>query len=416
MKQIKPPHIATLVAVIVLGASVSPCAFSQNVWVVPSLERVGQTDSPASQTQAELWAARGESESFQIVVQASGSNLTISNVEVSDLTGPSGQIISKSNLTLYREYYVYIASSNASPNWQGSNQPLGPGWYPDGLIPLVNPTTGAVLSGAQLTAVPYTLAANRNQPFWVDVFVPRTAAPGLYTGTYTVMTNQGSMSGPIALNVWNFTLPLAPALRSSFEIWNSYKMATYETLLENRLMPDYGSPYPTKQQQSTLMNSYGLNDADLGFYSGASYGNCSMSAAPSVSSIQSAVAAQQTGLFLYDFSADEIDGCTNLFPSVQQWAQNLHAAGVDNLVTMGPTPELFDDGTGSGRSAVDIWVVLPDTYNTDLGNVQRGLQKGDQVWSYNTEAQETITRRNGRLILLLLTSASNPDSLARVCT
>jgi Domain of unknown function (DUF4091) len=378
----------TLITLITLWAGASPLVFAQKVWVVPSLQRVGQTDSPGSETRAELWAARGEYESFQIVTHAPNSGLTISDVAVSDLTGPGGQVISKSNLTLYREYYIYISPTSVSPNWQGSNQPLGPGWYPDGLIPFVNPATGAPILGATLKALPYNLSAGINQTIWVDVFVPRTAEPGLYTGTYTVTSNQGSVSGQIALNVWKFTLPMQPSLKSSFGIWNSFNMATYETLLANRLMPDYGSPFPGKQQQTTLMNSYGLNAADLGFYSGASYGNCQMSAAPSVASIKTAAAAQQSGLLLYDYSADEIDGCTNLFSDVKQWARNLHAAGIDNLITMGPRAELFDDGSGTGRSAVDIWVVLPDTYNTDLGNVQLALKKGDQVWSYNTEVQD----------------------------
>ncbi len=40
----------------------------------------------------------------------------------------------------------------------------------------------------------------------------------------------------------------------------------------------------------------------------------------------------------------------------------MHAAGIANLVTMTPTPELLDDGSGTGRSAIDIWVVLPVMY------------------------------------------------------
>ena len=62
---------------------------------------------------------------------------------------------------------------------------------------------------------------------------------------------------------------------------------------------------------------------------------------------------------LYDYSADEIGACPNLYSTVQSWAMNIHAAGLKNLVTMAPTPALFDDGSTTGRSAVDIWVMLP---------------------------------------------------------
>jgi hypothetical protein len=92
-----------------------------------------------------------------------------------------------------------------------SNRPLAPGWYADGLIPFVNPATGAAISGATLQAVPHNLVAGANQPFWVDVFVPRTAAAGYYTGSYTVSSSQGTVSGQISLHVWNFSLPMQPS-------------------------------------------------------------------------------------------------------------------------------------------------------------------------------------------------------------
>ncbi len=92
---------------------------------------------------------------------------------VSDLEGPAGRTIPKTNFTLYREKYVYVSSS--SPNWKGSNQPKGSGWYPDALIPFTDPDTGKPLSGAALTAVPFDLKAGNNQPIWVDLLIPRAA-------------------------------------------------------------------------------------------------------------------------------------------------------------------------------------------------------------------------------------------------
>jgi hypothetical protein len=363
------------------------------VWTVPSLQRVGPNDPAGNGTQVQLWAARGEYESFQIITRAPGSgNLTKVNVSASDLIGPSGGIISQSNITLYREYYVYIGSNSGSTNWHGSNQPLGPGWYPDALIPLVGPSASSG-SAAALMAVPYNLSAGTNQPIWVDIFVPRTAVPGQYVGSYTVRSDQGAISGQMVLNVWNFTLPLQPSLASSFGVWNSDHFAIDVELLRHRLMPDSVD----QLQEGALITSYGLWAVNLGFSSGASYSNCRMTPPPSLTAVQNSVAAQnsvaghQSGLLLYDYSADEIDNCTNLFPSLKQWARVLHAANIKNLVTMGPTPELFDDGSGAGRSAVDIWAVLPDTYNTDIANIQLALQKGDQVWSYNTEVQDAYS-------------------------
>ncbi len=147
------------------------------------------SDAPGGATQVKLSAARGEYESFQIVTNGSSTGQHIVKVAVSDLKGPGGQMISQTSFTLYREKYLYVNAS--SPNWGGSNKPLGPGWYPDALIPFTDPSTGKPLSEAPLTALPCDVKAGVNQPFWVDLEVPRSAEPGEYAGTYTVTSDHG---------------------------------------------------------------------------------------------------------------------------------------------------------------------------------------------------------------------------------
>ncbi len=372
--------LAWLVLSAVAGAQTGPVA-----WVESSLRRVGKTDAAGSLTSARIWAARGEYESFQVVVKAPQGGLSNVNFSVSDLQGPNGQVIPKTSLTLYREHYVYVNQS--SPNWGGSNKPLGAGWYPDALIPFNDPITGAPLSGAALDAVPFTLAAANNQPIWVDVLVPRGAAAGDYIGTYTITSNQGSASGQIWLTVWNFTLPLKPSLKSSFLFWHSGGLESGKEILRNRLTAHSNAP----ADQRTLIDQFGLSTTGLGFWSGASVGNCTMSAAPSVAQFQASASTQQPDLSLYDYSADEIGSCTNLYPIIQQWARNMHQAGVKNLVTMAPTPALYDDGSGSGKSAVDIWVMLPLMYDRAAAQVADVLRKGDAAWSYNTLVQDAYS-------------------------
>jgi len=113
-----------------------------------------------------------------------------------------------------------------------------------------------------------------------------------------------------------------------------------------------------------------------------------MTPAPSVSHFKSIAAAQQPGLLLYDYSADEIGHCSSLYPTIKQWANNMHQAGIKNLISMSPVPELYSDGSESGRSAVDIWVVLPVMYNNSKANIEHVIKKGDDVWSYNTLVQD----------------------------
>jgi hypothetical protein len=355
------------------------------VWVVKSIERVERFGQPGTGMVANLRAARGESESFQIAVQGPPSGLTNVSVSVSDLTGEGGTTISSNNFTLYREAYVYISTS--SPNWYGTNRPLGPGWYADGLIPFTDPVSGAPLRGAALQAVPFQLPAGENQPIWVDLSIPRNSAPGKYDGTFLVTSDQGTVTGRISLKVWNFTLPLKPSLSSSFLVWIPGNTAAAQELLRNKLSPLSVDP----ANQPGLIQDYGLKTVGIPFWSGADIRACKMSAAPTAAQFQAAAVAQHPSLQLYDYSADEIGKCSNLYPILRQWGSNMHQAGINHLVTMAPVPDLLDDGSGTGRSAVDIWVMLPLTYDHSQPIVLEALAKGDSAWSYNGLVQDSYS-------------------------
>src|SRR5579883_734652 len=380
-----------------------PGALLQNappfaVWVLPSLVRVGPADVPGTQSTASLYAARGDCQAVQIVIQGPAGGLSNVRVSASDLAGPGGYVIPSAHITLYRELFVQVRES--SPNWNGANQPLGSGWYADPLVPFTDPDTGADLNGAAIDAEPFSVQAGANAAIWADVFVDRGAAAGEYTGSFIVAADQGSVTVPLALNVWNFELPATPSLKSSFAFWTPVPDSALAELIRHRLMPQRvsgcspSSPAPCPvlpAVEKKLMDSVGLTMTDLHFWSGASGGNCVMGPAPSVAQFQAAAAQHQPGLFLFNYTADEIGNCTNLFPLLRQWALNMHQAGIDNLVVMAPTPELFDDGSGTGRSAVDIWVVLPKMYDAAAGQIARVLQKGDSVWSYNSLVQDSYS-------------------------
>jgi len=354
------------------------------VWIAPSLHRVGMTDAPGSETQVKLSAARNEYQSFQIVVNGAAEGLSNVNVEISDLQAAGGEVIPRNKFTLYREKYVYVSSS--SPDWGGSNKPLGAGWYADALIPFTDPETGKPVSGAALTAAPFNVKAATNQPIWVDLLVPQDAKPGQYSATYTVTTNQYTATAKILLTVWNFALPETPSLKSSFLFSHAGTLEAQRELLRNKI-----SPSATPATQMPLMKGRGLTATDTGPFSGADVGNCKMASAPPVSEFKARAAGQQPGVLLYDYSADEIGHCTNLYPVIQQWAHNMHQAGINNLVSISPKPALYSDGSGTGRSAVDIWVLLPVMYENSKSEVDHVLKKGDAVWSYNTLVQDAYS-------------------------
>ena len=365
--------------------SSTPASAQPTVWAVSSLVRVGNNAAAGTGTQATISAAKGEYESFQIAVQAPSGGLTNVNATVSDLTGPGGATIAKSSFSLFREQYVYVSQS--SPDWDGSNQPLGAGWYPDGLIPFTDPESGQPIQGAQIHAVPFDLDTANNQPIWVDLLVPRSAVAGNYAGTYTVTSDQGSITGNISLTVWNFTLPLQASLKSAFLSYGSSSVATDRELLRNRLSP----LHTDTSAQSSLMSNFGLNIVGLAYNSGSNFGNCSMSDPPSVSDLEAVAAQQQPGLTKLVYSADEVDQCPSLIPTLKQWGQNLHKAGILNLVTMEPNTALFDDGTGTGRSAVDIWTIMAVGYDQAGSMPAAALAKGDSLWSYNALVQDSYS-------------------------
>jgi len=382
-----------IVLALIVGLAAPACrsqTAGPTVWVSDSLTRIGETDSPTNANSVALSGARGEYLDFQIIVTAPSGGLTNVSLSASQLVGPNGSLIQSPNCAFYRELYVDVTTS--SLNLGGSNQPLPPGMYPDPLIPFIDPDTGLPpTSGATYPAAPFSVPAGQNQPIWVDLFIPRgilNTPPGTYTGNISVTSTQGSASVPVTVTVWNFDLPLKPSLLSNFNSGGNETRAVDLALLRNRLMPDQLANIST--EASDIAN-YGLSSADLGFYSGASYGQCHMSAAPSTAQFAAAKASNNSSLLILDYSADEIDNCTNVFPTLIQWAANMHAAGVDNFVTMAPTPALFSDGTGSGRSAVDIWATETDEFAAASTYVAQALAKGDQVWSYTDLVQDAYT-------------------------
>jgi hypothetical protein len=365
-----------------VGLCVGPSHAAPVVWVAPSLVRVGPQAQPGTATRLTVRAAKGETESFQILVRAQAGGLT--NVRV------AGSFTGGVPITLYREHYVYVSKTRL--NWPGStNRAEGPGWYPDGLIPAVDRATGRALQG-ELRAMPVDVAGGQNVGFWVDATVPRDQRAGDYQGTFTVTTDQGKAAVTVDLHVWNFELPLRPYLKSCFLYWptDSHGAGRGQTqpdeeLLRHRLMPISINP----ANEARFIREFGLNSISAGFWSGADNTTGKMRAAPSAHEFTVARAKHAMDLFVYNYTADEIGPNPALHAPMREWARNMHHADIHNLVTMAPLPELSDDG--EGRSAVDVWVVLPKMYDESRDAILAALKRGDEVWSYNAVVQDNYS-------------------------
>jgi hypothetical protein len=370
-----------LAAVAFVAGPAAGAAEPPRAWAVPSLERVAPDAPAGSRIVIALHAARGEWESFQIIVQAPASGLTQVNVTAPELVSADGSTIGGADIVRYREWFVYLPQG--SPDWQGRNRPQGPGWYPDALIPFVDPLTGRDLTGAALDAAPFDAAPLQNQAVWVDVHVPRTAFPGDYTGDFVITSDQGETRVGLHLTVWGFELPLAPYLKSSVGTAGEH-LERGEELLRNRLMPRKVD----LDDEQRFIESYGLNAANAGFWAEAGGDACAMIPPPTVDEVRAAESRHDPDLFLYAYIADEIGWCTSLYDDIIAWSQVLHQTRIRNLITMAPVAALFDDGLHTGRSAVDVWVMLPKMYDRSADLVAEALEKGDEAWSYNCLVQD----------------------------
>ena len=344
-------------------------------WTASSLERIGQREPAKNNRDIEIFAARGETESFQVITK-SLEGLSEVSLKVSDLRKSQAEVIESSNLTLYREHYVYIGKT--SPDYGYANGSQGTGWYADALVPLLNPETGKPLTTGEVKSVAEVLEPGQNQPFWVDVAVPRNAKAGVYRGSYTVLSKQGQFEGEVKLTVWNFELPRRPTLNSTFILWNNKNRAAYTELLKHRVMPGV-----IKAEDAKALDGYGLNATNLGFWSGANYQTCQAKAPPAVNEIRAARASLPSDLLIYNYAFDEVDLCPGINASLKAWGRALHAADVLHLATVTPTDELLDDGAGSGKPAVDIFVLAADMYRkAGAPMLQKARDKGAKLWSY----------------------------------
>jgi len=214
-----------------LQASVSDAQHADSgvrVWVEEALTRVQPTTPAGSKKVVEIAAARNEVESFQVIVSSSGPKLEGVTAFVSDLSDATGHRISNSGIKLYRQEYVYLR--NPSPY---STEP--PGWWPDPLVPFLNPydakpisamrlnreeQNGKVsyqLSGARFAGNGFNVWPERNQPLWGEVAIPANQPPGLYQGTFSVqLAASSTVEIPVKLTVWDFALPDGLPLTTQF--------------------------------------------------------------------------------------------------------------------------------------------------------------------------------------------------------
>jgi hypothetical protein len=380
------PLAAVVVGLTIFIAASQSSSAPFPVWVQSSLLRVGKTDAPGTASFISLSSARGETVDTQVIVQGPAAGLTNVNLSASALSGPGGATISASSVTLYREYYLSVIGTASYGG--GSNPPLGSGTYAEPLIPFNDPETGLPLCGsaASLKACNATLSAGQNQPYWIDISVPHGSTitpPGNYTGTISVTADQGTVSIPVTLKVWNFELPMQPSELSLWTLWPPATGNTITTLAQALMRNKVMSCCDAAAKASSDITSSGLNRFGVNlFYTVGIKCDGSYNTLPSASQINAAVANLPEGLPLDLYVADELNGCPSAYTLLKTVGTNAHAANPSVktiMTTNSPDPNLLDEG--DGRSAVDHWVLLDSVQHWPALPFTGG---GSDLWSYTS--------------------------------
>ncbi len=174
------------------------------LWAVePTAQVRRDAQAPADPKHSfELWAMRGESEGFQVVVRPS-ADLHRAHVVFEDLKTADGTTIPSRWLAYHFVNYVHLAkNSRATPPdelvWRA------PADYPD------------ELSDDLFRDLP----SGQTQPLFIRVTVPRDAKPGTYTGRAWFVCDEGRQAVDISVRVLPVTFPHRTRLK--FVYWFSW--------------------------------------------------------------------------------------------------------------------------------------------------------------------------------------------------
>ncbi len=177
---------------------------SYQFWTAPPSERIFKTDAVPTATGSPVlvYAAKNESEPFQIVIKPTSSgNITVS-------VGSFGSGIT---VDLYQVKYVNITTATDNLGKTGP--------YPDPLWPLSSGATVAV-------------TANENTAFWFSVNVASSVASGDYTANMTI----AGIAIPVRLHVFNFNIAEQLHVDSRMNF-------SFETVLDKYSVPGYDAEY-----------------------------------------------------------------------------------------------------------------------------------------------------------------------------
>ena len=194
-------------------------------WTESSMNRVLVNSLPAetASSSAAIALARDEYESFQVVVRASpGNRLRDCTVEVGDLHGPSGAVLSRECLEWRQVGFVHIAELFNHPHLP---EDAAPGWWPDPLLPVSR----------------FEVPEATTQSLWFTLHAPAGTPAGRYEGTVTIRPgNAPPIPITVEATVYDFDLPTRPSIKTAFALMDGFLERIYGRPLSLELRRTYG--------------------------------------------------------------------------------------------------------------------------------------------------------------------------------
>jgi len=163
----------------------------------PALKVFLDEPSPGRRGTWEVRVARGEYESFQLLVVSQGEYLRDVRVEVAPPTSAAATH-KGAGLEVEVRLVGYVETRPDDPRPWGAAQEIG--WWPDPLLP----------------NRPFDVAVGETQPVWITLFAPLGTPQGKYTGKISVKTGSGRTArGTYQVEVFDVDLPKRPHLQNT---------------------------------------------------------------------------------------------------------------------------------------------------------------------------------------------------------
>lgn len=221
------------------------CAFSfsqkpgiSKVWAVDESEKIKKDDisnplatDPSNSAwdgkKVSLFGGKNEIIAFQLILQAGASGASKIDVNITDLRNGDSVIPGSAKnpsdpfdyrgryIELFTEHYLNI-QKKSPPAWffspDAAPSDYYSGWIPDCLIPFTAPEGKG--------GAPFSIEPGLNQGVWVDILIPRDAAPGIYSGKAEIKeAGRIIRKIPVSLEVYNFTIPDSVHLSNMFGLY-----------------------------------------------------------------------------------------------------------------------------------------------------------------------------------------------------